>query len=172
MEQNGDFPDLSVVLRKEPYVQIRLGSHDGPPLASCESQVQTLAKMLLQNRPRWIRQLARTPDSWRDLEREIDQEVRQHTGHFLAALLQEASQEEAFLEASEFASRPSFRSSRQRPADRKFGCCVDWCSMSPRFIVRPDRSLGRPPQKTRPNNTRACSRSWRPWASLWAAHRR
>jgi hypothetical protein len=101
IEQNGDFPDLSVVLRKEPPLQIRLGSHDSPPLASCKSQVQALAKRLLQNRPRWIRQLARQPDSWRDLEREIDQEVRQHTGHFLAALLQEASQESAFLEASE-----------------------------------------------------------------------
>jgi hypothetical protein len=57
--------------------------------------------MLLRNRSRWLRQLARKPDSWRDLEREIDQEVRQHTGHFLAALLQEASQESAFLQASE-----------------------------------------------------------------------
>jgi hypothetical protein len=57
--------------------------------------------MLLRNRSRWLRQLARKPDSWRDLEREIDQEVRQHTGHFLAALVQEASQESAFLQASE-----------------------------------------------------------------------
>lgn len=57
--------------------------------------------MLLRNRSRWLRQLARKPDSWRDLEREIDQQVRQHTGRFLAALLQEASQESAFVEASE-----------------------------------------------------------------------
>ena len=94
-------PDLSALLRKEPHVHIRLGSHDGPPLGPCESQVQSLAKMLLRNRSRWLRQLARKPDSWRDLEREIDQQVRQHSGRFLAALLQEASQESAFVEASE-----------------------------------------------------------------------
>lgn len=105
MGHNGDFPDLSVVLRKEPHVEIRLGSHDGPPLASCKSQAQSLAKMLLRNRSRWLRQLAKQPDSWRDLEGEIDQEVRQHTGRFLAALLQEASQESAFVDASEEVER-------------------------------------------------------------------
>ena len=82
-------------------MQIRLGSHYDPTLTSSNSQAQALAGLLLQNRSRWLGQLASQPDSWRDLEREIHQQVRQSTGHFLAALLQEASQDAEFLEASE-----------------------------------------------------------------------
>jgi len=121
----GAWIDLSALLRKEPHVEIRLGSHHDPPLASCQSEAEALKKMLLQNHSRWLEQLARQPDSWCDLEREIDQQVRERTGGFLAALLQEASQESAFLHASEEVERQAavpIKSPQRRPSKIRLLC--------------------------------------------------
>jgi hypothetical protein len=106
-------------------MQIRLGSHDGPPLASSELQAQAVTEMLLQNRSRWLQQLASQPDSLCNLEREIDHDVRQDVGRFVAALLQEVSQESAFVEATESVRRQAaapIKPPRTRPSQMRLLC--------------------------------------------------
>lgn len=71
-------------------MQIRLFSHNDACVATSQRQADAVAEMLLLNRSIWLQQLVENPDSFRDVERDVDQQVRTGGGRFLAALLQEA----------------------------------------------------------------------------------
>ncbi len=71
---------------------IRVFSHKGSNVATSQEQAQDVAETLLQNRSEWFQKLVRNPDSFRDVERDVDQQVRTAGGQFVAALLQEASE--------------------------------------------------------------------------------
>jgi len=73
-------------------MQIRLFSHIGACVATSQDQAHAVAGMLLQNRSEWLQRLVENPDSFRDVERDVDQQFRTGGGQFVAALLQEASQ--------------------------------------------------------------------------------
>ena len=77
---------------------IRVFSHKGSNVATSQEQAQAVAETLLENRSEWLEQLAGNPDSLRDVERDVDQQVRTAGGQFVAALLQEASETPAFEE--------------------------------------------------------------------------
>lgn len=61
-------------------------------VATSQEQAQAVAETLLENRSEWFEQLVGNPDSFRDVEREVDQQVRTAGGQFVAALLQEVSE--------------------------------------------------------------------------------
>ena len=71
---------------------IRVFSHKGSNVATSQEQAQAVAEALLENRSEWFEQLVRNPDSFRDVERDVDQQVRTAGGQFVVALLQEASE--------------------------------------------------------------------------------
>ena len=79
-------------------MQIRLFSHNGACVATSHEQAHAVAGMLLQNRSEWLEQLLKNPDSLRDVERDVDQQVRTGGGRFVATLLQEASETTAVVE--------------------------------------------------------------------------
>lgn len=77
---------------------VRLFSHKSAMVATSEQEARGAAERLLKNRPGWRRQLVNHPDSLRDVERAIDREARIGGGRFLAALLQEVSEDPAWPE--------------------------------------------------------------------------
>lgn len=79
-------------------MQIRVFSHKGSFVATSQEEAQAVGETLLQNRSKWLEQLIRDPDSFRDLERDVDHQVRTGGGQFVAALLQEASETIAVAE--------------------------------------------------------------------------
>ncbi len=80
-------------------MQIRLFSHNDACVATSQRQADAVGEMLLLNRSIWLQRLVENPDSFRDVERDIDQQVRTGGGRFLAALLQEACETAALKES-------------------------------------------------------------------------
>ena len=141
---------------------IRVFSHKGSNVATSQEQAQAVAETLLENRSEWLEQLAGNPDSLRDVERDVDQQVRTAGGQFVAALLQEASETSACSTAS--------RGPDEGPPCRQVPIpAAVWSRSVRQHAVLPTQTIV--PKRSRPSRRRTTNRTVSRTGRLWDRHR-
>ena len=142
---------------------IRVFSHKGSNVATSQEQAQAVAETLLENRSEWWEQLAGNPDSLRDVERDVDQQVRTAGGQFVAALLQEASETPAFEEHVDRVRQQAVVPTKAPvPTGPNSGCCVESFCTSARCPAHPNHRAEKIPAEPTQNNEPDCVPNWPP----------
>lgn len=79
-------------------MDIRLGSKTGPQVVSPAQSIDHFATQTRIRQRQWLQRLADNPDTFAEIEQEIDQYYRQGAGHLVAALLGKATSQPAMAE--------------------------------------------------------------------------
>src|SRR3990170_7272937 len=76
---------------KESAMEVRLGSTEGPQIASPSESIEHFAEQTRLRQIQWAEHLADVPDAFAEIEQEIDWHFRQGAGQLTAALLAEVT---------------------------------------------------------------------------------